>query len=62
MILKHAYSHVNALSSAMQAYLVLGDEQYLRAAENGLRFVTEQSHATGVGDRTRPSSNLAKDC
>ena len=44
---EHAYSHVNALSSAMQAYLVLGDEQYLRAATNGLRFVHEQSYATG---------------
>ena len=36
---KHAYSHVNTLSSAMQAYLVLGDEHYLRAAANGLRMV-----------------------
>jgi uncharacterized protein len=44
---KHAYSHVNTLSSAMQAYLVLGDEQYLRAATNGLRMVHEQSYATG---------------
>jgi uncharacterized protein len=44
---KHAYSHVNTLSSAMQAYLVLGDEQYLRAATNGLRMVQEQSYATG---------------
>lgn len=44
---KHAYSHVNTLSSAMQAYLVLGDEQYLRAAINGLRMVQEQSYATG---------------
>jgi uncharacterized protein len=44
---KHAYSHVNTLSSAMQAYLVLGDEQYLRAAANGLRMVQEQSYATG---------------
>ncbi|MGB2589301.1 MAG: beta-L-arabinofuranosidase domain-containing protein [Candidatus Acidiferrum sp.] len=43
----HAYSHVNTLSSAMQAYLVLGDEQYLRAATNGLRMVQEQSYATG---------------
>ncbi|MBV9180079.1 MAG: glycoside hydrolase family 127 protein, partial [Acidobacteria bacterium] len=38
---------VNALSSAMQSYLVLGDEKYLRAARNGLRFVHEQSYATG---------------
>ena len=44
---KHAYSHVNTLSSAMQAYLVLGDQQYLRAAVNGLRMVQEQSYATG---------------
>ena len=44
---EHAYSHVNALSSAMQSYLVLGDEKYLRAATNGLRFVHEQSYATG---------------
>jgi uncharacterized protein len=43
----HAYSHVNTLSSAMQAYLVLGDKQYLRAAANGLRMVQEQSYATG---------------
>lgn len=44
---EHAYSHVNALSSAMQAYLVLGEEKYLRAARNGLRMVQEQSYATG---------------
>jgi DUF1680 family protein len=44
---KHAYSHVNTFSSAMQAYLVLGDEKYLRAAANGLRMVQEQSYATG---------------
>ena len=43
----HAYSHVNALSSAMQAYLVLGEEKYLRAARNGFRMVQEQSFATG---------------
>jgi uncharacterized protein len=44
---KHAYSHVNTLSSAMQAYLVLGEEKYLRAATNGFRMVQEQSYATG---------------
>ncbi len=44
---KHAYSHVNTLSSAMQSYLVLGDKQYFRAATNGLRMVQEQSYATG---------------
>jgi DUF1680 family protein len=44
---QHAYSHVNAFSSAMQAYLVIGNEKYLRAAANGLRMVQEQSYATG---------------
>jgi hypothetical protein len=44
---RHAYSHVNTLSSAMQAYLVLGDEQYLRSAANGFRMVQQQSYATG---------------
>jgi uncharacterized protein len=44
---EHAYSHVNALSSAMQSYLMLGDEKYLRAATNGFRMVQEQSYATG---------------
>ena len=44
---EHAYSHVNALSSAMQAHLVLGEEKYLRAARNGFRMVEEQSYATG---------------
>lgn len=45
---KHAYSHVNALSSAMQAYLVLGSAKHLRAAENGFDFLrTTQSFATG---------------
>jgi len=44
---KHAYSHVNALSSAMQAYLVLGSQKHLRAAKNGFDFVRAQSFATG---------------
>jgi uncharacterized protein len=44
---EHAYSHVNALSSAMQSYLVLGDEKYLRAATNGFRMIQEQSFVTG---------------
>jgi len=48
MINEHAYSHVNALSSAMQAYLVLGSEKHLRAAKNAFEMlVTEQSFATG---------------
>ena len=45
---KHAYSHVNALSSAMQAYLTLGSEKHLQAARNGFEFVrATQSFATG---------------
>jgi hypothetical protein len=45
---KHAYSHVNAMSSAMQAWLVLGSEKHLRAAKNGFEFLrTTQSFATG---------------
>ena len=44
---RHAYSHVNALSSASQAYLVLGSEKHLRAARNGFGFVLAQSFASG---------------
>jgi DUF1680 family protein len=44
---KHAYSHANAMSSAMQAYLVLGSEKHLRAAQNGFEFLRAQSFATG---------------
>jgi DUF1680 family protein len=45
---EHAYSHVNALSSAMQAYLVLGSEKHLHAAQNGFELVRGgQSFATG---------------
>jgi uncharacterized protein len=44
---KHAYSHVNSLSSAAQAYLVLGDPKYLRTIKNGFDFVRQQSFATG---------------
>ncbi len=45
---KHAYSYVNALSSAMQAYITLGSEKHLRAAKNAFAMlVTTQSFATG---------------
>ncbi len=44
---KHAYSHVNALCSAMQAYLVGGSEMHLRAARNGFSMLEVQSFATG---------------
>lgn len=45
---EHAYSHVNAFSSAMQAYLTLGSEMHLRAARNGFDMLQKtQSFATG---------------
>ena len=44
---RHAYSHVNALASAMKAYLVDGDPKHLAAARNGMKFVLDQSFATG---------------
>ena len=44
---RHAYSHVNALSSAMQAYLTLGSEKHLRAAKNAFEMLERQSFATG---------------
>lgn len=44
---EHAYSHVNALSSAMQAYLTDGSQKHLVAARNGFAFVQQQSFATG---------------
>ena len=44
---RHAYSHVNCLSSAMQAYLTLGREKHLHAAKNGFDMVLAQSFATG---------------
>src|SRR5579863_4472793 len=45
---EHAYSHVNAFSSAMQAYITLGSEKHLRAATNGFDMLLKtQSFATG---------------
>jgi DUF1680 family protein len=45
---EHAYSHVNAFSSAMQAYITLGSEKHLHAAQNGFEMVLKtQSFATG---------------
>lgn len=44
---KHAYSHVNALSSAAQAHLSLGQPMYLQAAMQGFAMVDAQSFATG---------------
>jgi len=45
---EHAYSHVNAFSSAMQAYITLGSEKHLRAAKNGFDMLAKtQSFVTG---------------
>jgi DUF1680 family protein len=44
---KHAYSHMNALSSAAQAYLSLNQPIYLRAAQYGFAMIDAQSFATG---------------
>jgi uncharacterized protein len=45
---EHAYSHVNAFSSAIEAYITLGSEKHLRAAKNGFEMLeSTQSFATG---------------
>jgi DUF1680 family protein len=43
---QHAYSHVNALCSAMQAGMA-GSAMHLTAAEHGFDLVERQSYATG---------------
>jgi DUF1680 family protein len=43
----HAYSYVNALCSAMQAYMVGGSRMHLDAARNGFDMLDQQSFATG---------------
>ncbi len=44
---KHAYSYVNSLCSAMQAYLTSGSRMHLEAAKNGFSMLQQQSFATG---------------
>lgn len=44
---KHAYSSLNALCSAMQAFFVDGSTVHLEAAKNAFRMVEEQSFVTG---------------
>ena len=41
------FKHVNALNSAIQAYLATSDTKYLAAARNGFAFLEKQSYATG---------------
>ncbi|SDR58225.1 hypothetical protein SAMN05519103_06051 [Rhizobiales bacterium GAS113] len=44
----HAYSHVNSLSSAAAAYLVTGEDRYLRICRNAYDFIQRtQVYATG---------------
>jgi uncharacterized protein len=44
---RHAYSYVNSLGSAMQAYLTLGSQKHLHAAKNGFDMLSRQSFVTG---------------
>jgi DUF1680 family protein len=44
---KHAYSHVNGLSSAASGYLALGQRAHFDAARQGFDFLDAQSFATG---------------
>ncbi len=44
---QHAYSHVNALSSAARAYLALGSDMHRRAIENAWKMILAQSYASG---------------
>ena len=44
---EHAYSHVNALCSAMQCFIVDSSEKHLQAVRNGFEYVRQQSFATG---------------
>ena len=44
---RHAYSHVNSLSSAMMAYLAAGSSKHLDAARNAFAMLEAQSFATG---------------
>jgi DUF1680 family protein len=43
----HAYSHMNAMGSAMQAWFVDSSRMHLDAARNGFQMVAAQSFATG---------------
>lgn len=45
---RHAYSHVNSLSSAAMAYLATKNEKYLKAVKNGYEeILTNHTFATG---------------
>lgn len=45
---RHAYSHINSLSSAAKAFEFTGNEKYLKAVENAWSFLTAtQMYASG---------------
>ena len=44
---KHAYSHVNCLSSSARAYLHLGNPMHLQAIKNGWDMIEAQQFASG---------------
>ena len=44
---RHAYSYVNALCSAMQAWFTLGSQMHFEAAKRGFEMLQQQSYATG---------------
>src|ERR1700733_2614321 len=46
---RHAYSHMNALSSGMQGYMKLGAPKYFHAVSNAVEMIwKDQSFATGA--------------
>lgn len=53
---RHAYSHVNSLSSAARAYIVTGDEHYLDVIRQGYESITaKHTYATGGYGRRKCS-------
>ena len=58
----HAYSHVNALNSAMQAWRVDHSDKHFRAAKNGMDFVLEErNHRRGRGPSQEPDASGSPD-
>src|SRR5579864_1361733 len=51
---RHAYSYVNSLSSAMQAYLTMGSEKHLRAHRTLLTCSRNRALPPEAGARMRP--------
>jgi len=53
---RHAYSHVNALCSAAKAYLVLGNDKYLRLPRTAFYLLRNRVSQPEVGAEMRHSS------